>query len=568
MRLALTFGLGLLVGGILPSLARASEGAALVRCQRKIAAAAGRFVTLRRHAFERCVAQALRCPASLTASTTWADDPCLATAARQCRAKLARLGQAESRLAQSGPECTEAVGKRHAVPVDGFFDEDGLAFELMPLFCPTVAVREGEPADASLCQGVALRCTADAAVGAAAPRAAELLGRLGIPLVHDAPCLAARLCGNQELDGDEECDDGAANSDTEPDACRTSCLEAFCGDGVIDEDEDCDDGNPHDGDGCDADCFVEEGACGNRIVDEDEECDDGNQRDGDGCDADCLVEEGECGDGVVGEDEDCDDGNRRRGDGCDPDCVFEDECGDGDVGEDEECDDGALNSDTVPDRCRTDCTEPRCGDGVIDEDEECELPGTLLCTADCTLRLPGPLSSLAQLRGKGIESCQEAMLASSARVSARSRSLVQRCVLRVTRCVLGIPEAADPDGARADRCLARATAQCAAAARARDRVRERAAHVAARSCEHGAPLAQLLDADGLAFSEAASSCPFAEARTPTVVDLATCVMQRVQCLAENSVARAIPRANELLWELDLDPDEVFSCVTDPADLED
>jgi hypothetical protein len=41
-------------------------------------------------------------------------------------------------------------------------------------------------------------------------------------------------CGNGVLDAGEECDDGAANSDTATDACRTNCRLAGCGDGVED----------------------------------------------------------------------------------------------------------------------------------------------------------------------------------------------------------------------------------------------------------------------------------------------------------------------------------------------
>ncbi|MEJ2457566.1 MAG: filamentous hemagglutinin N-terminal domain-containing protein, partial [Novosphingobium sp.] len=45
------------------------------------------------------------------------------------------------------------------------------------------------------------------------------------------------------VNGSEVCDDGAANSDTDPDACRTDCQPAYCGDGVADTGESCDDGN-------------------------------------------------------------------------------------------------------------------------------------------------------------------------------------------------------------------------------------------------------------------------------------------------------------------------------------
>jgi cysteine-rich repeat protein len=54
--------------------------------------------------------------------------------------------------------------------------------------------------------------------------------------------------------GVEECDDGTANSDTTPDACRTTCLSAHCGDTVTDTGEECDDGNTTAGDGCENDC--------------------------------------------------------------------------------------------------------------------------------------------------------------------------------------------------------------------------------------------------------------------------------------------------------------------------
>ena len=62
-------------------------------------------------------------------------------------------------------------------------------------------------------------------------------------------------CGNSVLEYGEECDDGADNSDTRPDACRLSCIARACGDGVVDTGERCDDGNRVDGDGCPASCF-------------------------------------------------------------------------------------------------------------------------------------------------------------------------------------------------------------------------------------------------------------------------------------------------------------------------
>ena len=67
-------------------------------------------------------------------------------------------------------------------------------------------------------------------------------------------------CGDGALDDDEQCDDGVDNSDTAPDACRTTCRLPACGDGVIDRDESCDDTNAWGGDGCTPTCATEDGA--------------------------------------------------------------------------------------------------------------------------------------------------------------------------------------------------------------------------------------------------------------------------------------------------------------------
>jgi cysteine-rich repeat protein len=63
------------------------------------------------------------------------------------------------------------------------------------------------------------------------------------------------ICGDGATTGAETCDTGEANSDEEPDACRSNCRVAHCGDGVVDTAESCDDGNTIDGDGCSADCL-------------------------------------------------------------------------------------------------------------------------------------------------------------------------------------------------------------------------------------------------------------------------------------------------------------------------
>jgi hypothetical protein len=62
----------------------------------------------------------------------------------------------------------------------------------------------------------------------------------------------------------------------------------------------------------------------------------------------------------------------------------------------EECDWGGNNSDTLPNRCRTNCTFPVCGDGKVDDSfsdpvsgtmiaEECDPGADADCNSDCTV---------------------------------------------------------------------------------------------------------------------------------------------------------------------------------------
>ena len=89
------------------------------------------------------------------------------------------------------------------------------------------------------------------------------------------------------------CDDGVANSDTAPDACRSDCFPARRGDGVVDAGEECDDGNFASCDGCDAGGHLEPGfACGDGVTSRacGEQCDDDNGTVLDGCSPSCTLE--------------------------------------------------------------------------------------------------------------------------------------------------------------------------------------------------------------------------------------------------------------------------------------
>ena len=239
------------------------------------------------------------------------------------------------------------------------------------------------------------------------------------------PICPSLLCGNAAQEGNEQCDDGASNSDTEPDACRTDCSLPWCGDGVTDSDEECDDGDGIPNDGCEPDCTWTR-ICGNGIVEPGETCDDFNDVAGDGCSDTCQheiicgdgVAEGDeecddgvdnsdtlpggcrttclmayCGDGVLDPGEGCDDGNDVAGDGCDPGCPIMVECGNGIKEPGEECDQGIQNSDTQANACRTTCQLAGCGDGVIDANEVCDdgnKVGGDACPATCAAIAPTP----------------------------------------------------------------------------------------------------------------------------------------------------------------------------------
>jgi cysteine-rich repeat protein len=147
-----------------------------------------------------------------------------------------------------------------------------------------------------------------------------------------------QVCGNGNVSGDEECDDGVTNnSDVTPDACRTSCRLAGCGDGVMDASEQCDDENLSDNDICTNLCQIN--VCG-----------DGSQ----------------CTDAFL--------------------------CNSGPTGGLEECDNGDSNSDVLANACREDCSLPVCGDNVADDGEICDgtdrgtCPSNEACVDGCACK--------------------------------------------------------------------------------------------------------------------------------------------------------------------------------------
>jgi cysteine-rich repeat protein len=132
------------------------------------------------------------------------------------------------------------------------------------------------------------------------------------------------------------------------------------------------------------------GRCGDGTVDQrlKETCDDSNNKNGDGCDAECQLEE-LCGDGIVnnGATEQCDDGNTNDGDGCDGDCQIEAVCGNDLVEPGEECE--PPNSNVCDAACQN-IPPPNCGDGTLqqDEGEACDDGNIIagdICDEECQL---------------------------------------------------------------------------------------------------------------------------------------------------------------------------------------
>jgi len=153
------------------------------------------------------------------------------------------------------------------------------------------------------------------------------------PLVpsHDSSMEAALLqdigwptpCGNGKIDFNEECDNGANNSDKTADACRTSCTKAGCGDGIVDTAEKCDDGLYNSStapNACRTTCV--KAKCGDGVKDNGEECDNGSansDRAANACRTTCV--KAKCGDGVVDNGEQCDDGAMNGAGACSQACI-------------------------------------------------------------------------------------------------------------------------------------------------------------------------------------------------------------------------------------------------------
>jgi len=220
--------------------------------------------------------------------------------------------------------------------------------------------------------------------------------------------VTARLAAGACL---EDCRDEWGGSGPDYDECVAEC--GVCGNGDVEGDEECDDGNADDGDGCSRACEVESGwycpivgrpcapRCGDGKVSGPETCDDGNADDGDGCSSVCLTEpsNARCGDGLIQGAEACDPptGIAFTEFVCGSDCRYLAYCGDGILDDGEECDLGvAKNVGRYGEKgCMPSCKRSHyCGDGKTDPGEACDLgaqnnddPQLSGCTSQCEVLL-------------------------------------------------------------------------------------------------------------------------------------------------------------------------------------
>ena len=218
---------------------------------------------------------------------------------------------------------------------------------------------------------------------------------------------AAPFCGDGTRNGTEVCDGADLNGSTCTSrgyyagtlGCAADCMAfnesacvEFCGNNIADNGEDCDGADlgtetceslGHDAGSltCSAGCTYNELTCVDYV------CNNGQQEGTEECDGSDLNDQ-TCESLSLGN------GTLACTGGCTFDttnCQFQPVCGNGTTEGIEECDNGGANSDTTPNACRTDCTNPRCGDSVTDSGEECDDGNTLNsdgCSSVCSIEVP------------------------------------------------------------------------------------------------------------------------------------------------------------------------------------
>jgi cysteine-rich repeat protein len=233
-------------------------------------------------------------------------------------------------------------------------------------------------------------------------------------------------CGDNIVNGAEECDDGGSNGilcnppySGSCTYCSLNCTNVtltggFCGDNIVNGAEQCEGSQTQactiggyagietcNASSCTWGSCVATEYCGDGIINDAEECDNYllngilcSPPYGGSCiycSLNCTnvtLTGGFCGNNITEAGEECDDGNLLNDDGCSSVCLNE-VCGDNITQANEECDDGNLVDN---DGCSSLCLNELCGDNITQPPEECDdgnLNNTDSCRNNCLLPFCG-----------------------------------------------------------------------------------------------------------------------------------------------------------------------------------
>ena len=271
------------------------------------------------------------------------------------------------------PDCGDGVVTGYEFCDDGEDNEDGVSGACNTSCTARAVCGDGILQDGEICDN---GTNSDLYVGSNPPADPCAPG-----------CVLPARCGDGLLQaGFEQCDNGSGNNDSSygPTSCTTSCtLGGYCGDDVVNGNESCDDGaangTTYGPSSCGYNC--QPGArCGDGVRNGPEQCDEGsavNGTAGSPCASDCTFKP-YCGDGVKQANETCDYGQFASNayGGCTSSCEWGPLCGDASLDSPfEECDDGESLNQGGYDECTQSCTKgPHCGDAELQslEGEQCD----------------------------------------------------------------------------------------------------------------------------------------------------------------------------------------------------
>lgn len=187
-----------------------ARGKAALKCQKAIAKAGAKLAVQRLSRVQKCVQAELVCLQEKLVPE------CHAKAAQTCAKELAAVGDDEAKLTSTIVKACGAKepGAPPVVSIDDLRDPVGLGYGFVEGAC---ALEHGvaglvDATDLARCLARQHACRVDVAIGAAAPRAYELLRRAGRDVATEFPCLALGSDGDGGGLGDPKTKGKAASA--------------------------------------------------------------------------------------------------------------------------------------------------------------------------------------------------------------------------------------------------------------------------------------------------------------------------------------------------------------------